>query len=109
GGLHLTATFAVTSALSPLPLLDALPIFARVALSRRCGCGHAGYERLRPRGRQQSAAADSPRHVGHRPPQTGIGASASAGCESARDRKSTRLSSSHVKISYAVFCLKTNN
>src|SRR5690606_41841805 len=26
-----------------------------------------------------------------------------------RDRKSTRLNSSHVKISYAVFCLKTKN
>src|SRR5690606_31705705 len=26
-----------------------------------------------------------------------------------RDRKSTRLNSSHVKISYAVFCLKKNN
>src|SRR5207302_8179747 len=26
--------------------------------------------------------------------------------DSARDRKSTRLNSSHVKISYAVFCLK---
>src|SRR5690606_41240605 len=26
--------------------------------------------------------------------------------ESGRDRKSTRLNSSHVKISYAVFCLK---
>src|SRR5436309_11693897 len=26
--------------------------------------------------------------------------------KSARDRKSTRLNSSHVKISYAVFCLK---
>src|SRR5436309_10209750 len=26
--------------------------------------------------------------------------------EQARDRKSTRLNSSHVKISYAVFCLK---
>src|SRR5690606_40517814 len=25
------------------------------------------------------------------------------------DRKSTRLNSSHVKISYAVFCLKTNS
>src|SRR5690606_39364032 len=28
------------------------------------------------------------------------------GSASARDRKSTRLNSSHVKISYAVFCLK---
>src|SRR5690606_42036565 len=27
----------------------------------------------------------------------------------ARDRKSTRLNSSHVKISYAVFCLKKKN
>src|SRR5258708_29089817 len=34
----------------------------------------------------------------------GIGASASA-----RDRKSTRLNSSHQIISYAVFCLKKNN
>src|SRR5438874_10164664 len=28
------------------------------------------------------------------------------GCDSQRDRKSTRLNSSHVEISYAVFCLK---
>src|SRR5690606_40541478 len=28
--------------------------------------------------------------------------------ETIRDRKSTRLNSSHVKISYAVFCLKKN-
>src|SRR5690606_41577727 len=28
------------------------------------------------------------------------------GAEGERDRKSTRLNSSHVKISYAVFCLK---
>src|SRR5207302_6761525 len=29
--------------------------------------------------------------------------------ERLRDRKSTRLNSSHVKISYAVFCLKKKN
>src|SRR5690625_6741374 len=29
--------------------------------------------------------------------------------ENARDRKSTRLNSSHVAISYAVFCLKKKN
>src|SRR5690606_40281463 len=29
-----------------------------------------------------------------------------AGTQAAGDRKSTRLNSSHVKISYAVFCLK---
>src|SRR5215475_14611237 len=31
------------------------------------------------------------------------------GGEHRRDRKSTRLNSSHVKISYAVFCLKKKN
>src|SRR3989442_10077169 len=30
-------------------------------------------------------------------------------CEACRDRKSTRLNSSHVRISYAVFCLKKKN
>src|SRR2546427_5965477 len=32
--------------------------------------------------------------------------SGSPACGSARDRKSTRLNSSHSQISYAVFCLK---
>src|SRR5207249_7533057 len=32
-----------------------------------------------------------------------------AGPEKRRDRKSTRLNSSHVSISYAVFCLKKKN
>src|SRR3989442_4742084 len=31
------------------------------------------------------------------------------GQEGAQDRKSTRLNSSHVRISYAVFCLKKKN
>src|SRR5438874_10519515 len=35
----------------------------------------------------------------------GVSACGSSGCPS-RDRKSTRLNSSHVEISYAVFCLK---
>src|SRR6266576_6228117 len=32
-----------------------------------------------------------------------------ASCCCAKDRKSTRLNSSHVEISYAVFCLKKKN
>src|SRR5690554_7315553 len=32
-----------------------------------------------------------------------------AGQDGQRDRKSTRLNSSHVRISYAVFCLKKKN
>src|SRR5699024_11234796 len=35
------------------------------------------------------------------------GTSVSIASENPRDRKSTRLNSSHVSISYAVFCLKT--
>src|SRR5437870_6243062 len=31
------------------------------------------------------------------------------GCALSKDRKSTRLNSSHVAISYAVFCLKKKN
>src|SRR5690606_42001099 len=38
--------------------------------------------------------------------QLGAGRQLPAGDQ---DRKSTRLNSSHVKISYAVFCLKKNN
>src|SRR5690606_41869609 len=37
------------------------------------------------------------------------GAPAAGGQQSPGDRKSTRLNSSHVKISYAVFCLKKKN
>src|SRR5690606_31210185 len=39
----------------------------------------------------------------------GAGAARAAGVGPAGDRKSTRLNSSHVKISYAVFCLKKKN
>src|SRR5690606_39278546 len=61
---------------SDLPRPDPLP-------PRR---GHPEAERRRGRGRADAAAA--------------------AGDLPERDRKSTRLNSSHVKISYAVFCLK---
>src|SRR5439155_25522323 len=35
-----------------------------------------------------------------------LGKPSATGCRPSRDRKSTRLNSSHVAISYAVFCLK---
>src|SRR2546422_1443719 len=37
---------------------------------------------------------------------TGLSSILTASCAAARDRKSTRLNSSHGYISYAVFCLK---
>src|SRR3989442_7429170 len=47
--------------------------------------------------------AGAPSRPGDRGRTTGPGARADAGIP---DRKSTRLNSSHVRISYAVFCLK---
>src|SRR5690606_41861719 len=69
---------------------------------------------LRRRTRNRARSAHGRRRTGHRacpspPPGT---ATRTAACRSpsrrgdSQDRKSTRLNSSHVKISYAVFCLK---
>src|SRR3712207_9378415 len=81
-----------TTEIYTLSLHDALPI------SRRKGPGfHAGgFQQARPfvgkEGRGLSA------DDGARP--------AKGGAAPPRDRKSTRLNSSHANISYAVFCLK---
>src|SRR5438874_13578170 len=69
-----------TTEIYTLSLHDALPI---------CLCCRARGERRRAAGR---GARRAPSHRGDRRAQ--------------RDRKSTRLNSSHVEISYAVFCLK---
>src|SRR6267143_4850978 len=46
----------------------------------------------------------------HRPPPRGCGSASPVRVSRARrDRKSTRLNSSHSSISYAVFCLKKKN
>src|SRR5438034_1612215 len=44
-----------------------------------------------------------------RPPLHGQARGPSGGLGGGRDRKSTRLNSSHTVISYAVFCLKKKN
>src|SRR5205814_10675128 len=85
---------AALSQVDSLSLHDALPIFGdRIGgllaidgsgcRARRAGSGAGGPSSPRPR----------PRSRRHRPPPP-------------RDRKSTRLNSSHLGISYAVFCLK---
>src|SRR5260221_5292924 len=53
-------------------------------------------------GQRNVIASDRHRHA-HRPPLLAQGGEAED-----RDRKSTRLNSSHTVISYAVFCLKKN-
>src|SRR5204863_9771279 len=67
-----------TTEIYTLSLHDALPILSRRAEARR---------RVRPDPAGRAVSADAPPG----PDQ---------------DRKSTRLNSSHVEISYAVFCLK---
>src|SRR5438874_3125486 len=63
--------------------------------------------RARPRG---SRRPDLERGRAGRGSQVTTGKARSGGDRRAfRDRKSTRLNSSHVEISYAVFCLKKKN
>src|SRR6267378_5789996 len=58
---------------------------------------------FRSRSRIRAALPDS---GGRRPHEGGLPLPRAALLRAARDRKSTRLNSSHVEISYAVFCLK---
>src|SRR5690606_41512861 len=88
---------------TPLSLHDALPILEQLA---RSGQRHAGEVALqviciaRAIGRRVEHRVDPVEHVAWAKSGGEIAALAAA------DRKSTRLNSSHVKISYAVFVLK---
>src|SRR3712207_7499215 len=73
-----------TTEIYTLSLHDALPISGAVA-----GPQGIGQHPSQGQGRRQPRSDDA-RHEGH----------------VRRDRKSTRLNSSHANISYAVFCLK---
>src|SRR5690606_42049349 len=86
--LHFFSNDTATSEISTLSLHDALPIF--------CAVGHAT--------------------ASLRASEAALGVEVSEQTKLLRrlnflgeDRKSTRLNSSHVKISYAVFCLKKKN
>src|SRR5690606_40819393 len=89
-------------------LHDALPIFARLA-----GGNQAQVERpddgITPAG-HKSAHVEGRAHRGAPAPDDSpapeVAAVPGQGSHPHEDRKSTRLNSSHVKISYAVFCLK---
>src|SRR5690606_42100043 len=86
-----------------LSLHDALPIcaVARPRRRRRSGAP-AGYRRASPVARRQRSARN--RRRADRDREAAIETPTAA--PRREDRKSTRLNSSHVKISYAVFCLK---
>src|SRR5438034_8174437 len=87
-----------TTGISTLSLHDALPISER-ALRRRGQEPRGGAEDAS--GKEQARLGRAAEPVDGRPP-----ARRCARRSVARDRKSTRLNSSHTVISYAVFCLK---
>src|SRR5690606_41435263 len=71
--------------------------------SRHIEQHEAGHGRAKQRHAHQRVI--QPDHVGQRQERHTVGKDAQ-GAVKTRDRKSTRLNSSHVKSSYAVFCLK---
>src|SRR3712207_7204704 len=87
-----------TTEIYTLSLHDALPIWVRAARTR-ADARAAGDPRRAPR-------LEHPRPRRGRLPD---GPQGELPREGDRDRKSTRLNSSHAHISYAVFCLKKKN
>src|SRR3712207_7925494 len=83
-----------TTEIYTLSLHDALPIYDR------------GEERQREDERDDDEAGDGESIPEEPAPEQLLGAPADDGGFGRRDRKSTRLNSSHANISYAAFCLK---
>src|SRR5438309_4273707 len=91
--VHYTYNYTATTQIFTLSLHDALPIYVRSSTAP--GRSRAQSLLRKARQAQQRAAVGGASRLGH------------ADAEHAhRDRKSTRLNSSHSSISYAVFCLK---
>src|SRR3712207_9505954 len=86
-----------TTEIYTLSLHDALPI----SCLEQNTCMRSTNEPFRVRGRSAVSDAEWPLSFSRPPSASGSGRLAVA-----RDRKSTRLNSSHANISYAVFCLK---
>src|SRR5690606_42136853 len=102
----------ILSMLRPQPSAPLFP-YTTLFRSRHCTVGVAGAPIKAPaRGPSALLRAQELARVGHPAVlpdlevDVGAGAAAGAAGPGDLDRKSTRLNSSHVKISYAVFCLK---
>src|SRR5690606_40399142 len=96
----------LTSTRFPYTTLFRSPVALRGVRHRRGGGGRqapAAGSGQPPADRTWRGAWD-PQHRPHRAEDAEL--LYAAGLHPRRDRKSTRLNSSHVKISYAVFCLK---
>src|SRR5690606_41261375 len=101
---RLAALSPPTAEPSPLSLHDALPILNQLIEDREPVLdGRAEVGDLLAEGVEQRSARLE--HLGQQRSQRRDDRRAEPGERGAEDRKSTRLNSSHVKISYAVFCL----
>src|SRR5690606_41181278 len=98
--------FPATTKIYSLSLHDALPIYSGADVAQPVQCDADGHAGLRSSiGCDGSSASCSSAAAG----SAWSGRTYSVRPSSLIDRKSTRLNSSHVKISYAVFCLKKKN
>src|SRR5688500_19498048 len=89
-----------------LPLHDALPIYSPAVTQRCARAAESGPNASRATEPLYGTGTDRPAATTY----GGTGTSSSAGASTlTSDRKSTRLNSSHLVISYAVFCLKKTN
>src|SRR5690606_39358881 len=93
--LSLSLIATATTDTDTLSLHDALPILIRLNAPPRED--HGGPTATTPPRSDDRTPTTSRFRLSHR---------LRRGLRHGRDRKSTRLNSSHVKISYAVFCLK---
>src|SRR5439155_25386910 len=100
-----------------VPWLSSITLFPYTTLFRSClPLPRPAAPRVRSRKPDPaSESASLPERSGRALPQswraepTEPAEERAAGAAAGRDRKSTRLNSSHVAISYAVFCLKKKN
>src|SRR5690606_39766183 len=93
-----------------------LPAFAEVVVEEQAGPDHPRGAQVRPMWQHEAHRLDQVWRLGQQ--HFAFGQRFADQAElvmfevaqpSVEDRKSTRLNSSHVKISYAVFCLKKKN
>src|SRR5690606_39687530 len=98
-------THANPTAIYTLSLHDALPISGNRVVPKSCSAVKQGIGLNVPMWAVQNTMLKIDMNIAFRRPSSGNDAPAELN-QSLLDRKSTRLNSSHVKISYAVFCLK---
>src|SRR5206468_11053975 len=100
-------TYSTPPSIYTLSLHDALPICVRLRIEIDEEHAFSGLGQARSQVDGGRRLADAALLVRERVDRAGHRRSVERGrAASARDRKSTRLNSSHDQISYAVFCLK---